>query len=75
LAIDATTTPDISAITAIRLPLFVQDQKKTEYLQDLPQRKRTHITHRPRVMNDAEEDSMDSIAKRTLNGIPANSRY
>lgn len=52
-----------------------EDQKKTEYLQDLPQRKRTHITHRPRVMNDAEEDSMDSIAKRTLNGIPANSRY
>lgn len=53
-------------------------QKKQEYLQDLPPRaKRTHITHRPREMNDAlnGEGAMDQIASRTLNGIPASSRY
>lgn len=53
-------------------------QKKQEYLQDLPSRaKRTHISHRPREMNDAlnGDASMENIANRTLNGIPAASRY
>lgn len=53
-------------------------EKKQEYLQDLPSRtKRTHISHRPREMNDAlnGEQSMDTIATRTLNGIPSSSRY
>lgn len=52
-------------------------EKKQEYLQDLPRNKRTVITHRPREMNDAlnGDKSMDNIANRTLNGIPAASRY
>jgi len=52
-------------------------EKKQEFLQDLPRNKRTVITHRPREMNDAlnGEKSMDTVANRTLNGIPAASRY
>lgn len=54
-------------------------ERKQEYLQDLPPRnRRTVITHRPREANDplnGGDVSMDSIANRTLNGIPAASRY
>ena len=55
-----------------------ETEKKQEYLQDLPRNRRTVITHRPREMNDAlngGDASMDGIANRTLNGIPAASRY
>lgn len=54
-------------------------EKKQDYLSDLPPRsRRTVITHRPRAANDplnGGDASMDAIANRTLNGIPAASRY
>lgn len=52
-------------------------EKKSEFLQDLPTRKRTHITHRPRAVHneDAQETDMGTRAKQTLNGIPAAGRY
>lgn len=52
-------------------------EKKTEYLQDLPARKRTHITHRPRSIHDDQSEASDMgvIAKQTLGKIPAASRY
>lgn len=53
------------------------NQKLQEKVQDLPRNRRTYITHRPREMNDAldGEPAMDAQANRTLNGIPASSRY
>lgn len=53
-----------------------ETEKKTEFLQDLPARKRTVITHRPRTAHDeGGNETMGQIADRTLNGIPAASRY
>jgi hypothetical protein len=55
------------------------DEKMQTRLQDLPRSKRTVVTHRPRGMNEALEgdkpQSMDTIANRTLSGIPSASRY
>lgn len=54
-----------------------EDEKKTEYLQDLPARKRTHVTHRPRGMDDpnTQASDMKSIADRTMSKVSASSRY
>lgn len=54
-----------------------EDEKKTEYLQDLPTRRRTHITHRPRSMEDpnATASDMKTIADRTMGKVPAANRY
>lgn len=54
-----------------------ENEKKTEYLQDLPRGKRTHISHRPRAVHaeSDQEEGMDAIASRTLNAIPASARY
>lgn len=55
-----------------------EGEKKTEYLQDLPSRRRTHITHRPRDVHDDganEPVSMAASATRTLGSIAAAGRY
>lgn len=54
-----------------------EGEKKTEYLQDLPSRRRTHVTHRPREMHDdgTGDPSMATAANRTLGTISAAGRY
>jgi hypothetical protein len=54
-----------------------ENEKKTEYLQDLPTRRRTHITHRPRQANDNDgvDPDMAAIANKTLGRIAVSNRY
>jgi hypothetical protein len=52
-----------------------EDEKKTEYLQDLPSRRKITVTHRPSDVHskkdgEEEDESSEDIALRTLNGIP-----
>lgn len=51
-------------------------EKKLEYLQDLPAKKRQTVTVRPRDIHEPIEDSdilddYEEIATRTLNGLPS----
>lgn len=55
-----------------------EDEKQTEWAQDLPSRRQKHVTYRPKDehknldgMDDALEEDLSEIAKRTLSALPS----